>query len=138
MSDPLIMHPLIERLLNEFSYPLIDENNLTEFAAQNEYSVLFFTDDPVRNKETPDVAVVLPELVAKFPQLKAAVVSRDAEKKLQQKFGFAVWPALVFLKGEDYLGNIIRIQNWDDYCRMIPEVLARKPLASILNAEEAN
>ena len=127
-------HPLIGRLLNDFGYPLLDQTNLAEFLAENEFSVLFFTDDPARNKETPDVAVVLPELVALFPQLKAAVIDRSCEKQLQGTFGFAVWPALVFMKGQDYLGNIIRIQNWDDYCNMIPEILQRKPQTLNLNS----
>lgn len=120
-------HPLIERLTNEFSYPMLTTDTLEAFLAANEYSVLFFTEDASKQKETPDVAVVLPELVATFPMLKAAVISRDSEKELQERFNFLQWPALVFCKGTGFLGSIARIRDWDDYMVSVPEILSRTP-----------
>ena len=120
-------HPLIQRLLDEFHYPMLTTDTVDDFVAAHEYSVLFFTEEPVKVKEALDVAVVLPELVSVFPQLHAAVIDRDSEKQLQGRYHFVTWPALVFLKRGDFLGSIIKIQNWDDYLHQIPEILQRKP-----------
>lgn len=120
-------HPLIQRLLDEYQYPLLDVEQHDRFVASHEFSVLLFTEDPDKVKETLDVAVVLPELVRQFPQLQAAVVDRASETRLQARYHFVTWPALVFLRRGEFLGTIIRIQNWDDYCRQIPEILNRTP-----------
>lgn len=120
-------HPLLQRLQQQFGYPLLSTDTFDAFTEANEFSVLFFTDDPDKQKETLDVAVVLPELVGRFPQLAAAVIERASERELQQRFNFVVWPALVFLRRGQYLGNIVRIQNWDDYVGMIADILERQP-----------
>lgn len=120
-------HPLLQRLLDEFGYPLLTTASHETFVRSHEYSVLFFTEDPDRIKESLDVAVVLPELQKAFPQLAAALIDRDAEQELQARYFFVTWPALVFLKRGDFLGTIIRIQNWDDYRQQITEILARQP-----------
>lgn len=123
-------HPLIQRLLDDYKYPLLDEAGVDAFGASHEYSVLFFTEDPARMKESLDVAVVLPELAAAFPHLAPAVIDRRSEKALQSRYHFVVWPALVFLKRGEFLGSIIKIQNWDEYLTQIPELLSRTPLTT--------
>jgi hydrogenase-1 operon protein HyaE len=120
-------HPLLQRLLDEFGYPLLTTASHEAFVRSHEYSVLFFSEDPNKIRESLDVAVVLPELQAAFPQLAAALIDRDAEQALQARYFFVTWPALVFLKRGDFLGTIIRIQNWDDYLQQITEILARQP-----------
>jgi hydrogenase-1 operon protein HyaE len=120
-------HPLLQRLLDEFGYPLLTTASHETFVRSHEYSVLFFTEDPNKIKESLDVAVVLPELQKAFPQLAAALIDREAEQELQARYCFVTWPALVLLKRGDFLGTIIRIQNWDDYLQQITEILARQP-----------
>ena len=119
--------PLIDRLTDELNYPKLDLSNIDAFLADNDFSVLFFTEDVKRFPETNDVAVVLPELLAVFPDLKAAVISRDDEKKLQSLYGFRAWPALVFMRGEQYLDAITGIQDWSDYLSQIKTILNSEP-----------
>ena len=77
-------HPLIQRLFEDYGYPEVTLKNHDEFAAPDEVGVLFFTGDPKRYKETTDVAVVLPELVAAFRGgLRPAVVAREDEIEVQ-------------------------------------------------------
>lgn len=119
--------PLIARLLDN-GYPLIAQENIDEFLAGPGTHVLFFTGDPQRNRETNDVAVVLPELVRAFEgQLHPGVVAREAEMALQARYGFRRWPALVFVRAEGYLGEITGIQNWCDYIEQIETLLATAP-----------
>ncbi|MBL1321468.1 MAG: hydrogenase-1 expression HyaE [Methylophaga sp.] len=116
--------PLIDRLINELNYPVLDLNNIDQFLSKNEYSVLFFTEDVKRFAESNDVAVVLPELISLFPDLIPAVIGRDDEKKLQSRYGFLSWPALVFMRGDKYLDTITGIQDWNDYIEQIKEILS--------------
>ncbi len=119
--------PLINRLVDELDYPLLDQSNFDDFVKSAPFSVLFFTEEPKRFPESNDVAVILPELVKTFPQLTPAVVSTDAEKALQGRYNFTVWPALVFLKEGRYLGTITKVQNWDVYMAEIGSILALEP-----------
>ena len=119
--------PLIDRLTHELNYPLLDLSNIDEFLSQNAYSVLFFTQDINRFPESNDVAVVLPELIPLFPQIKPALIARNDERKLQSLYGFRSWPALVFMKGNEYLGVMTGIQDWSDYLNEIPAILSSKP-----------
>lgn len=122
--NPAGRHPLIERLVREFAFPEVDTGNVDAFVAQPGDTVLFFTENPAQHPETVDVAVILPELVAAFRgRLQAAVVSRGAERELQKRYGFARWPALVFVRGGDYVGAITSIQDWDFYLARVQELL---------------
>ncbi len=115
--------PLIDRLSEELNYPLLDLSNIDAFLTQHEHSVLFFTEDIVRFQESNDVAVVLPELITAFPDLAPAVIARKDEKKLQSVYGFRAWPALVFMRGDQYLDAITGIQDWTEYLTQIKTIL---------------
>ncbi len=120
--------PLIQRLFDEYGYPEIQVANLQDFIKGPGVFVLFFTGDPNQNRETNDVAVVLPELVSAFDgKLRPGVVSRSAEKELQARYGFRRWPALVFVQEDGYLGAITGMQNWEDYLREVQALLKAEP-----------
>jgi len=117
-------HPLIERLVTQLGMPEVCAGNADAFLAAPGDAVLFFTENPAQHPETLDVAVILPEIVAAFRgRLRAAVVSRDSERELQQRFGFARWPALVFARGGEYVGAITSIRDWDFYLARVQELL---------------
>ena len=123
-------HPLIERLLGEFGYPSVTLENHDEFVAEAGMNVLFFPGDPATVKDATDVAVVLPELVQAFQgQLRPGVVTDvfGDGKELKQRYGFREYPALVFLRGGEYVGTITRIQDWGDYLDQISDLLMAPP-----------
>ena len=120
--------PLIDRLTQEFGYPTLDASNYDDFIANNETVALFFANDPAKFPETLDLAVILPELHKAFKdRFTPAVIDRSYEKELQQRFDFKAWPALVFLRDGQYLGNTTRIQDWSDYMSDIPAILDAMP-----------
>ena len=120
--------PLIDSLTQAQGYPLVSDHDLQAFLTAHAHSILFFTEDPDRYPESNDVAVILPELMKVFgDRCAAAVVRRESEKKLQQRFGFSAWPALVVMRGEDYLGAISRVQDWGDYLSELDRLLAAEP-----------
>ena len=117
-------HPLIKRLHDEFDYPEVTLANHDEFVARKGVNVLFFAGDAVRYRETTDVAVILPELVAAFEgRLKPGVVAREDEIELQKHYGFRKWPALVFVRDDGYLGAICKVRDWSEYLTEINELL---------------
>lgn len=118
------MHPLIQRLSDEYGYPEVTLENHRQFVNRPGITVLFFPGDPQRFRDTTDIAVVLPELVRAFDgALQPGVVAAEAGKPLQQHYGFELWPALVFLRDGEHLGNICRIRNWSDYLQEIGELI---------------
>ncbi|AKH21754.1 hypothetical protein [Sedimenticola thiotaurini] len=120
---------LIRLMIEQQDYPVVDTTTLDDFLQAQPHSVLFFTGDPKKYPESDDVAVILPELAAHFAgRFRVAVVAREAEEALQQRFPFSSWPALVFLRGEHYLGAITRVQNWSDYLGEIERLLGAEAL----------
>ena len=123
-------HPLIDRLLEEFRYPEVTLANHDAFVAEPGMNVLFFPGDPKTVRDATDVAVVLPELVQTFAgQLRPGVVTdvRGDGARLQKRYGFRAWPALVFVRSGEYVGAIAQIQNWSDYLEEISQLMRAPP-----------
>jgi hydrogenase-1 operon protein HyaE len=119
-----VTHPLIQRLFDDYGYPAVTLASHETFIGQPGVTVLFFAGDPNRFRDTTDVAVVLPELVKAFAgRLTPGIVAAEAEKALQQHYGFTAWPALVFVREGGYLGAITGIQNWADYLHDISQLM---------------
>lgn len=120
--------PLVQNMIEHYAYPVLTVDTLEEFIEAQGDVVLFFTEDARRFPETNDVAMILPELVKAFDgQFAAAVVALPDQRKLQMRYGFRAWPALVFLRNGDYLGAIARVQDWNVYLVEIDRILAAEP-----------
>ncbi|MCF6253519.1 MAG: hydrogenase-1 expression HyaE [Thiomicrorhabdus sp.] len=119
---------LIQQITEQQNYPVLNSDNYDSFVKEQEYSVIFFAGDPKRYPETNDVVIVLPELEKAFQgQFTVAVVDENSERALAKKYGFTMWPALVFLKKGAYLDVLTRIQDWSDYMNEIPIILEKQP-----------
>lgn len=134
-------HPLVTRLVDEFGLPEVDASSVDDFLAATGNAVLLFTEDPKKFPESADVAVVLPELMAAHPgAFRAAVVARTAERALQGRFGFARWPALVFLRDGEPVGTITGMRDWDDFQARVAALLdspTRREVAAAAVRENA-
>jgi len=119
---------LIKMISKENNYPFLTEENYDEFVNNQECCVVYFAGDPKRYPEALDVIVVLPELEKTFKnQFTVAVVDESSETKLAKKYGFNMWPAMVFLKNGKYVDLITRIRDWSDYMDEIPVILNKEP-----------
>jgi len=119
-----MMHPLIQRLFDEYDYPEVTLETHDEFVSQPGITVLFLAGDVKTIRDTTDVAVVLPELVRVFQgRLIPGVVAAEAERELHRHYGCMAWPALVFLRDGGFLGAITHIQNWAEYLHDINELI---------------
>lgn len=119
---------LVDTIIEREEYNVVNEETIDDFTKKNGDVILFFCGDHKRLVEVDDVAVILPELVkASNGALKACVVQRDSERKLQARYRFSAFPALVFLREGEYLGAIARVLDWNDYVVEINEILSRQP-----------
>jgi len=121
---------VISRLTSELGYPEVTPDTLTEYLGQPGLLVLFFAGDVNRYPEAADVAVILPELVAAFPErLSAVVVKASYEQQLKRKYPFQHWPSLVFLRAGVQVGAISKVKSWAEYLQLIESMLANKSTA---------
>ncbi|MEL7114559.1 MAG: hydrogenase accessory protein [Pseudomonadota bacterium] len=124
-------HPLITRLSNELGYPVLE--TMAEVAAFTEapgHHVVFVPGDARRNLESPDVAVILPELRQAFQgQFDCAVASDAVEEELRTSTGIFKTPSLIFFNAGTCSGGIPKVRDWSDYVERITHLLAQ-PIAA--------
>jgi len=122
------------RDLPRHGLPEVEAGNVDAFLAAADgadaVAVLLSAGDPVRWPEAIDVAIVLPELIDAFQgRLRGAVIARQAESELGQRFGVRVQPTLIFCSKGETLGLIGKIQDWPVYIDRISKLLDRPRLS---------
>ena len=120
-------HPLVDRLTTDLRWPLLsDDAGLRAFVNAPGAHVLFVPGDAARNLETPDVAVILPELKAAFQQaFDCAVVADTLEKALREETGVFKTPSLILYREGRLLGGIPKVRDWSDYVARLSHYLAQ-------------
>jgi hydrogenase-1 operon protein HyaE len=119
-------HPLITRLTDEFGYPALA--TMAEVAAFTDapgVHAIFVPGDFARNLESPDVAVVFPELRQAFQGRFDCAVATDAvEAELRESTQVFKTPSLIFFREGHCLGGIPKVRDWSDYIERITHFLA--------------
>lgn len=122
------LHPLVEQLFSRHGYAHVDADSLDAFAAAPGHALLVFTEDPVRYKETLDLAVIAPEVARAFAGcFRVGVLLPADARKVAPRYGFARWPALVVLKDGRYVGAIDGLRNWEEYVEEMQRLLTTDP-----------
>jgi hydrogenase-1 operon protein HyaE len=123
------LHPLLEQLVSRHGFTAVDADSIDDFIHAAGHAMLVFTEDPVRYKETLDLAVIAPEVARAFAgQFRVGVLYPDAARKVAPRFGFARWPALVMLRDGAYVGAIDGLRNWDEYLNETQQLLTAAPI----------
>lgn len=121
--------PLMQSVIERENLPVVSADTLDDFARGNGDTILFVGGDWNRHVEVNDVAVILPELLkASNGLLKAAVLERDSERRIQTRYRFSKFPSLIFLRDGEYLGVIQKVLDWQDYIAEINRILAGQPV----------
>jgi hydrogenase-1 operon protein HyaE len=119
------LHPLVRRLLDCQGYAYVER--LDALARDPRNLLLFLPAHGKAHVETPDVAVVLPELVkaldAGAGRVTGAVASPAVEAALRERLSLAL-PAIVVLKGGEPVGAVARMRDWDVYLTRLAALLA--------------
>jgi len=116
--------------LTRYGLPEVDAATVDHFlGAADEagaVAVLLSAGDPNRFPEAIDVAVVLPELITAFNgRLRGAIIARDDERALGERFGVRVQPTLILVAKGETLGLIAKIQDWSVYIDRIKTLIDR-------------
>lgn len=120
------MHPLIQALAEKHGFASVTEKTLDDAVASHQLAMLTICGDPKNVSESLDLAIVAPEIVKAFRgAVTPLVATPEAGRHFQMRFGFSLFPALIFLRHGEYLGAITRIRDWSDYMAEIPAILQR-------------
>lgn len=127
-SAPRALHPLLERLLALTASARLDAANFDDWTAQPGCALLVFTEDPLLNRETLDLAVIVRELAQALPaRMRIGVLLPAAARALAPRYGFRRWPALVLLNDGRYVGAIDGLRDWQDYLDELTRLRAAPP-----------
>ena len=116
--------PLVARLVNEGGAVRLDDATFDAFVRSPGEAALFFTEDPVRFREVLDVAVILPELARGGSRpFRIGVLPPPLANAKASTYGVRRWPALVFLRSGEWLGNVEGLRDWSDYVAAVNALL---------------
>ena len=122
------LHPLIAQLFTKHNFTAITADNLDAFLALPDHALLMFTEDPLRVKETLDLAVIVPELARALPgRFRVGALLPEAARDVQPRYGFRRWPAFVVLRDGAYVGAVDGLRNWDEYLQIVAGMLDAPP-----------
>ena len=123
-----LAYPLIARLFAQHGFAQLTSENFAAFTTSPGHALLLFVEDPVRFRETLDLAVIVPELVRAFPgRFRVGVLLPEDARREAVRYGFRRWPALVMLVDGAYLGAIDGLRNWNEYIESMNVLLAATP-----------
>jgi hydrogenase-1 operon protein HyaE len=126
-ADPLL-YPLLAQLVDKHYFTRLSAADFDAFTQRPGRTLLMFLEDPVRYRETLDLAVIVPELVRAFPGRFAVGVLMPADARREaRRYGFARWPAFVMLRDGHYVGAVDGIRDWDVYVGELDRLLAAEP-----------
>ena len=124
MTVPPREPPLVTRLVEQLGATRLDEANFESFANAPGESALFFTEDPMRFREVLDVAVIVPELAAAATRrFRVGVLPPPLANAKASTYGVRRWPALVFLRGGEWLGNVEGLRDWSEYLAAVNDLV---------------
>lgn len=125
------LHPLVRRLIDERAYPYLAAPEEAVHLDARDH-LLFLPAHGKAHLESPDIAVVLPELVKALggeEQLGAAVAGPATEAALVEAMKLAL-PAIVVLRAGSPVGAISRMRDWDEYLERLGALLAAPSAAT--------
>ena len=122
------LHPLLMRLVTLTGASVLDAETFDAWAHQPGAAMIVFVDDPDRQKEALDLAVIVPELhAARADCFRVALLPPAAARTLAPRYGFARWPAFVMLRDGQYLGAVDGLRDWDVYVAELDRLLVATP-----------
>jgi len=122
------VHPLLAQLFSRHGYENVSAESIEAFLQPAGHALLVFTEDPLRVRETLDLAVIVPELASAFAgRFRVGVLLPAAARELQPRYGVRRWPAFVVLRDGAYVGSVEGLRNWDEYMSELARLLEAEP-----------
>ena len=109
------LHPLLAQLFTKHGFTAVAAESLNAFLSSPGHALLVFTEDPLRVKETLDLAVIVPELAHAFPgRFRVGVLLPESARQAQARYG-------------GYVGAVDGLRNWDEYLETVAQLLEAPP-----------
>ena len=122
------LHPLLAQLFARHGCTELSAESIDAFVERSGHAMLVFAEDPMRVRETLDLAVIVPELMRAFPgRFRVGVLLPESARQLQARYGFRRWPALVMLADGKHVGAVDGLRAWDEYVKEIAKLLETAP-----------
>lgn len=124
-------HPLVDNLVNSGQATWIDAEGLDAFLTEDKsrLTAIFFPGHNMKKLETPDVAVVLMELLKQFdPFLRAGVLKEGEEAAAKAQCAVLMMPSLALFHGDKLLTTFAKIQDWEVYANGLQTHLSQTGL----------
>lgn len=125
------LHPLVRRLMDAGAWPYLETlDDAAGLDARDHF--LFLPAHGKAHLESPDIAVVLPELVKALggeAAIGCAVAGPKTEAALVSAMSLAL-PAIVVLRAGQPVGAISRMRDWDEYLDRLRALLAAPSAAT--------
>ena len=122
------LHPLLEQLFSKHGFVAVDASTFDDFVHGTGSAAVLFMEDPLRVRETLDLAVIGPELTRAFAgRFRVAVALFEASRVLQPRFGFRRYPSLIMFRDGAYIGTIDGLRNWQEYIDEMSRLLESPP-----------
>lgn len=121
------MSVLIDRLVDELGWPCLTSlSEVQSFVSTAGVHVLFLAGGDRQNLETPDVAVILPELVATFGgRFDVGVVADDIDRVVRETEEKYAVPNLFFYRDGHFVDELPKVRDWDEYLSRITQILEK-------------
>lgn len=126
-ADPMA-YPLVAQLFAKHGFTRVTTENFGAFTGHPGRALLLFLEDPVRYRETLDLAVIVPELARAFAgRFAVGVLLPEDARREAVRYGFRRWPAFVMLADGRYVGAVDGLRNWDEYLVAMATLLTDPP-----------
>ena len=119
-------HPLVDMLAKTEGARMVSSEDFDDFLMDRPdcLTLVFFAGHGQNKLETPDVAVVLMELLKIFDgRLRVGVVDADSESTLKPRCAVLMVPSISIFHRDQHLKTIAKIQDWEVYARELPELM---------------
>jgi hydrogenase-1 operon protein HyaE len=124
------LEALLESLAKRHGFERLDQAGFDAFAQGPGERLVLLTEDPVRNPESWDLAVILPEIAALAARpVQVGMLPAPQSRAVCLAHGVRAWPALLFLRDGRPLGAIEGLRDWAEFAREVPQMLERAPAA---------
>lgn len=117
---------LLERLARN-GYPRIEAAQLDQLAEQTPHLLVMLNEDPFKYPEVSDNAVIVPEVLRALPADAFHVVFADLpdSRLIARRYGIVKFPALLFLRQNQYVGVIAGLMNWPEIVQAVADKLTQ-------------
>lgn len=120
--------PVLDRLSTRHGFVALDAASYEAFAARPGNTAVLFLEDPAREPEVWDAAVVLPEVVATVRDaVRVGYLDMESSERLSVRYGLKRRPALLFLRAGEYVGAIEGMRDYRDFVARVLDLLERAP-----------